>query len=108
MVGGNRQQGGSMALSAEQMLAKAAQADFWFIRYAGKTPLTLEDLSKMHPVYSQFKAFREGRVYVTYVDKTHYFEETAFRPYLLLQDIQIILSDRFVDNSNLRYFCKLK
>lgn len=108
VVGGKEQQGGSVALSAEQMLMMAKNADFWLIRFAGNDELTLKALADMNPVYSQFKAFKEGRVYVCYTDKVPYFEETPFRPDYLLEDIRKIMSQEFADDEKLRYFCRIK
>lgn len=108
VVGGEDQQGGSVALSAEQMLMKAKDADFWLIRFAGNEELTLDALAKMAPVYSQFKALKEGRVYVSYTDRSHYFEETPFRPDFLLEDLRKIIAPEFADSDNLRYFCRVK
>lgn len=108
VVGGKEQQGGSVALSAEQMLMMAKNADFWLIRFAGNDELTLKALADMNPVYSQFKAFKEGNVYVCYTDKVPYFEETPFRPDYLLEDIRKIMSQEFADNEKMRYFCRIK
>lgn len=108
VVGDKEQQGGSVALSAEQMLMNAKDAEFWLIRFAGSDELTLETLAGMNPVYSQFKAFKEGRVYVCYTDKVPYFEETPFRPDYLLEDIRKIISPEFADDEKLRYFCRVK
>lgn len=108
VVGGNEKQGGSVALSAEQMLMRAQDADFWLIRFAGTEELTLETLAGLNPVYSQFKAFKEGRVYVCYTDKMPYFEETPYRPDFLLEDLRRIIASEFADSDNLRYFCRVK
>lgn len=108
VIGGKEQDGGSVAFSAEQMLMKAKDADYWLIRFAGNNELTLDALSQMNPVYSQFKAFKEGRVYVCYTDRSNYFEETPFRPDYLLEDILKIMSQEFADNQKMRYFCRVK
>jgi len=104
----SEQEGGSLALSAEQVLIQAKDADFWIIRAYGNEPLTLNSLAKLNPVYSQFKAFREDNVFVCSTDKTRYFEETPFRPDWLLADFKAIFSSKFAEPKDLRYFCKLK
>lgn len=108
VIGGKDQQGGSVALSAEQVLLQGGEADYWFIRVSGKDELTLGDLAKMNPVYSQLKAFKDGNVFVCYTDKTHFFEETPFRPDWLLDDIKGIVSPPAPKGGVLRYFNKIK
>lgn len=102
----NKERGGSVALSVETVLMEAKDADFWLIRLYSNQPLTLSALARLNPAYSQFKAFKKGNVFVCYTDKTHYFEETTFRPDLLLKDIYNILHD--VDDSELHYFERMK
>lgn len=100
--------GGSLSLSAEQVLMQAGNADFWLIRSYGKDSLSLDALARMNPVYSQFKAFKEGNIFVCYTDHTHFFEETPFRPDWLLADFKTIFNSGFGETKDLRYFCRLK
>lgn len=104
----DNKEGGSLSLSAEQVLIQAGKADYWIIRAYGKEELTLEKLAKMNPVYSQFRAFKEGKVFVCYTDETHFFEETPFRPDWLLKEFQTIFNSGFGETESLRYFCKIK
>lgn len=90
----SEQQGGSIALSKEQVLLQAKDADFWLIRYSGSEPLTLSSLAKLDPVYAHFKAFKTGQVYVCDINATHYFDETAFRPDWLIADFVSVLSGK--------------
>ena len=74
-------------LSAEQVIANAADADFWLIRYNQNTPLTREQLAAEHPVYSRIKAFGDGKVYGVNTSVTPIYEETPFHPQLLLAEL---------------------
>ncbi len=98
--------GGSHALSVETVLMEAKDADFWLIRSYSNQQLTLAKLAKLNPAYSQFKAFKDGKVFVCYTDKTHYFEETAFRPDWLLKDFYKIFHG--VADKELHYFERLR
>lgn len=100
-----KQTGGSLALSEEQVLMEAGNADFWLIRTMDSDAMTLASLAAASPVYSRFKAFRTGHVYVCDTHKTPFYEETPFRPDLLLKEIRKILQG---ETSGLRYFRKLR
>ncbi len=102
------QKGGSVPMSKEQMLMQAGDADVWIIRYQSAEPMTLQSLSVLNPVYSQFKAFREGNVWGCNTLKTRYFEEVSFRPDWLLEDFINILHPERNPSKGLRYFHKLK
>ncbi len=103
----DKQKGGSVPMSKEQMLMQAGDADVWIIRYQSEEPMTLQSLSAMNPVYSQFKAYREGNVWGCNTLKTRYFEEVSFRPDLLLEDFIKILHPEQNSSNGLRYFHKL-
>ncbi len=103
----DKQKGGSVPMSKEQMLMQAGDADVWIIRYQSEEPMTLQSLSAMNPVYSQFKAYREGNVWGCNTLKTRYFEEVSFRPDWLLEDFIKILHPEQNPSNGLRYFHKL-
>lgn len=98
------QTGGSLALSEEKVLMEAENADFWLIRTMNADGMTLASLAEMSPVYSRFKAFKTGNVFICDTGKTPFYEETPFRPDWLLQEFKNILQD---ETSQLRYFLKL-
>lgn len=50
------------------------------------------------------KAFRQNEVYGCNVEKTSFYEETPFRPDLLLSDIIQILHPNLIQSKHLRYF----
>lgn len=108
VIGGKEKQGGSVALSAEQVLMKAQSADLWLIRAMSSQPITLETLAEMNPIYTQFEAYKKGNIFVCYTDETHFFEETAFRPDWFLEDINKILHPEFAESDKMRYFCRIK
>lgn len=103
-----KQKGGSLALSKEQVLNAAKDADFWIIRYNGVAKLTLERLKDINPIYSQFKAFRTGNVWACNTDNVLYFDETPFRPDYQLEDIIGILHPDIANKTQMRYFTKLR
>ena len=78
---------GSVPLSVEQVLASAAQADVWLIKYAAPADLTYEELLRQCPVAARIKAFRERRVMGCNTLRCPYYEHTPFHPDRLLQDL---------------------
>lgn len=77
----------SVPLSVEQVLATAAGADVWLIKYAAPADLTYEELLRQCPVAARIKAFRERHVYGCNTLRRPYFEQTPFHPDRLLQDL---------------------
>ncbi len=100
--------GGSMAMSKEQVLSAAKDAEVWIIRYQGDQPMTLKQLADMSPVYSQFRAFREGNVWGVNTSKVAYFDEAPFRPDYLLEDMVNILHPELHLSSRMHYYSKLQ
>ncbi len=82
---------GAIHLSPEKVLAEANDADYWFIRYYGGEAPTKASLAKESDFYPKFKAWKDGRIYITDTSKSHIFEEYAFHPQWLLADMISIL-----------------
>lgn len=99
---------GYAALSGEEVLYKGQDADVWLIRYTGANDLSLDELAGENPLFTQFRAFKEGRVYGCNTSKVNYYEETPFHPQFLLIDLMVILNSTNVDfRGELRYFSHL-
>lgn len=81
---------GSGGLTSEEVLIKAGDADFWFIRHAGEN-INYSSLEKENPVYGKFKPFVNKKVYITDTSRSHVFEDAAFHPQWLLADMIFIL-----------------
>lgn len=105
---GITQNGGSKALSKEQVLSAARDADVWIIRYQSSHALTLRELASMNPVYSQFKAFRSGNVWAVNTEKVAYFDESPFRPDRQLEDFLLILHPELSHKKGMYYFSRVK
>ncbi len=100
----SEQKGGSLALSKEEVLLNARDADYWIVRYMGKEDMTLDDLARINPIYAEFQAFKEGRVFGCNTSKVPFYDETPFRPDWLLDDFKHIIDG---NNDSLRYFKKI-
>ena len=83
---------GSVALTFERVLAQAADASLWFLRYAShpEQGYALQTLRSEHLGYSQFAALRQGCCYGCDTRTSLFFDETPFRPDWLLRDFVTI------------------
>lgn len=77
---------GSLALPFESVLEKGAQCDIWLFRYNSPHAIKASELLSEKQGYDQFKAFRMGEIYGCNTATTTFYEDTPFRPDLLLRD----------------------
>lgn len=79
---------GSLSLSPEAVLAKAADCDRWIIKYHNQEgDWTLSDFVQQSPIYGQFKAAKEGEIWGCNTAYSNFFDVTPFRPDLLLESL---------------------
>ena len=104
----NDNHSGSLSLPFETVLERAGESDVWLFRYDASDTITLGSLLSEQPGYSQLRPVREktkdhGRkatadgcqaadcIYGCNVATSMFYEETPFRPDLLLQDFIIMV-----------------
>ena len=105
---------GSLQLAFETVLERAGESDLWLLRYDSPTPLTLSQLISekdgyrmVRPVQLSLASYSSpltSRVYGCNVTTSMFYEETPFRPDLLLQDFIKILHPDIPNLSPLRYY----
>ena len=96
---------GSVPLTGEQVLFKAEDSDVWLIRYNQKTDKTIRELGADNAIYSQFKAFKDGKVYGCNTANTYFYEEVPFHPQWLLCEMISIFHPELPDvTPERRYF----
>lgn len=97
---------GSLQLSIEQVIDKASDADIWIMR--NFAPLRSNaDLLALSPLYSEFKAFREGRVYNCDTSSRPIFNDIAFHPERVLLDFIIIFHPELFPGLECTYYQNL-
>jgi len=81
---------GSLALSIETVLEKARGADFWFFTFYDPKQESMQaaDFYKQSPINKQIRASAHSNVYACNTAFSPYFDETPFRPDLLLWSIR--------------------
>ncbi len=95
---------GSLSLSFETVLSKSGDADFWLLRYSGKTPASYSDLVSENRGYGEMRAFKLRQCYGCNVEKSLFYEETPFRPDWLLADFVRIVHPEVLPAWRMRYF----
>ena len=99
---------GSVPLSYEVVLDKAADADLWLLKYNSDVDRTLESLLADFAGYSHFKPFRHRNIYACNTHHRHLFEETAFHPERLLKELVAIFHPRLLTGYTLQYYEKMR
>ena len=121
---------GSLQLAFETVLERAGESDFWLFRYDSPTPITLSQLLSEKDGYRMMRPVRSAsmsggmahsvpvsvsggspagnRVYGCNVTTSMFYEETPFRPDLLLQDLIKILHPDIPNLPEPRYYHKVK
>jgi iron complex transport system substrate-binding protein len=83
---------GSLPLSPEAVLQRAQDCDLWLLKYyQADSLLTLQAWADSHPYYPQFKAVQQHNVYGCNTALSPYFDQSPFRPDLLLYHLRRIL-----------------
>ncbi len=97
-------QSGSVPLAPEKVLAEAHDADIWFVRYNQEKDKSMKELASDAPVNSQFKAFKEGRVYGCNTRYVDFYEETPFHPDRLLEDMVHLMHPELSSTPSRHYY----
>ena len=99
---------GSLPLPFETILEKSGEADVWLFRYDAPQAFTRSQLIKEQPGYPQLRPVKTGNLYGCNVTTSLFYEETPFRPDLLLQDFIQILHPDIPNMPPLRYYHKVE
>lgn len=99
---------GAMPLSFETVLNKAANADFWLIKYNMPQTLTYERLAKEMEGYRQFGAFRNRNIFECNTRYKKYYEDLPIHPDYILKDLAAVLHPDLFPGYVPRYYSRMK
>ncbi len=99
---------GSLPFAFETVLERAAEADVWLMKYGSDVEKTYASLQGEFDGYKHFKPFRNRNVFVCNLSRKHFYEETPFRPDVLLQELAAIFHPEMFPNYKLRYYEKMR
>ena len=96
---------GSEAFAFETVYDKGYDADVWLFLYGGAADKTYKDLDR----FSNFKSYKNRRVFACNTEKLPYYDVIPFHPERLLKDIYLIVHSGKNENliENLQYYSKL-
>ena len=95
---------GSLQLSYETVLERAGDCQYWLLRYDSQDTLSLSQLLSEKDGYRMMRPVAQGQVYACNVSTSMFYEETPFRPDLLLQDFMKILHPDIPNLPEPRYY----
>lgn len=99
----------SVPLTFEQVYATAHDADIWLFKYYGENQtLTLNLLAAENPQYKDFKAFKEKKIFACNTWATPFYDETPFRPDILLRELAYISHPNQLKDYQPKYFHRLE
>lgn len=99
---------GSAALSPEQVLNEAHDADVWLIRYNQPSDLTYSQLGNDNVLYKQFSPYKNGTVYGCNTGKADLYDVMPFHPQVILADmISVLHPELELPEHNFNYFVPL-
>lgn len=98
---------GSAAVSPEQVLDRAHDADFWLIRYNQQVELTLAALDAESPVYRRLGPWSKGRVYGCNTSVKDLYDVMPFHPQKILAEIIAVIHPEAGLTSEPAYFTPL-
>ncbi len=78
---------GSIALSRERGLMEARKADVWLIKQAMPVSPTYASLLREEALLSDFRPWKERRIYVCNTLHSDFFERIPFQPHVLLSEL---------------------
>lgn len=77
----------SVPLAFETVLARAAEADLWLIKYGQRDDLTYAQLAADYAPYARFRPYGRRQVYGCNTSHVPFYDEVPFRPDLLLEEL---------------------
>ncbi len=94
----------SVQLSFEEVFERAADVDFWLLKYGTKKPYTYSDLRSEYKPYSNFAAFRNHRIYTCNTLVTTYYDDITIHPDQILADLIYIYHPDVLPGHQPKYY----
>ena len=99
---------GSVPLSYETVLDKAADADIWLLKYNSEVDKSLSSLLAEFEGYSHFRPFKEKNVFACNAKHKRLFEDRAFHPEKMLKELVALFHPNLLSDYKLRYYEKMR
>ena len=99
---------GSVQMSFEQVFERAADADFWLMKYGSPKDMSYADLKSEYKPYSNFAAFRNRRIYTCNTLVTSYYDDITIHPDQILADLIFIYHPDVLPGHQLKYYFPMR
>lgn len=99
---------GSVPLAFETVLERASDADVWLVKYGADCDKTYKSLAADFAGYEYFDAYKNRNIYACNVNCKRFYEETPFRPDILLRELAAIFHPELFPDYQLRYYEKMQ
>lgn len=100
---------GALPLSFESVLDRAEKADYWLVKYNRFNNMGYATLAEESPLYTQFQAYKEQRIYACNTNRIRFYEETPLHPDYLLEDLIAIFHPQLIEQPYTpRYFTPMQ
>lgn len=98
---------GSVPLSFEVVLDRAADADIWLFKYNAPVNKTYASLISDFEGYVHFAPFKHKNIYACNTHRKNIFEEVAFHPERLLRELVALFHPSLIPGYTLYYYEKI-
>ena len=105
---GDNNSSGSVPFSFETILARADSADIWLVKYGADRDKSYSSLEQEFAGYALLRPFREKSIFACNVSNKRFYEETPFRPDILLEELACLLHSELNADYKFRYYEKLQ
>ena len=95
---------GSVPLSFELVLERAADADVWLVKYNSEVDKTYSSLLDEYEGYSHFRPFKEKNIFVCNTREKRLFEDRTFHPERMLKELVALFHPHLLPGYELRYY----
>ena len=97
----------SVHFTFESVFDQAGDADFWFLKYDTRAPLTYRLLAQEYEPYANFRAWKEHRVYACNTITSTYYDDITLHPDRVLEDLIAIYHPELLPGHVQRYYFPL-
>lgn len=94
----------STHLSFEQVYDRAADADFWFLKYDTRAPFTYRQLKEEYQPYANFRPWKQHRIFSCNTLTTRYYDDITLHPDLVLEDLIAVYHPELLPQHQQRYY----
>lgn len=97
----------SVHLTFESVYDQAGDADFWFLKYDTKAPMTYALLKQEYEPYANFRPWKERRVFACNTITSTYYDDITLHPDRVLEDLIAIYHPELLPDHVQRYYFPL-